>query len=340
MGRRRPWKLADSTAADPTAHQAPNSPTQRPGEDRTLERHSVQDIEKDTPIGFVGLGNMGQPLSRNLLAAGFQVWGFDLNRSTAFEAAGGRQVASVAALAGLPLIVLSLPTSKALAATIDALLPKAGPGQTIVDLSSYALADKQAQAARLAERGAVMLDCEVSGLPMQAEQRKAVIFQSGDEAAAQRAKPVFDAMAEQHFFVGPFGSATRLKLIANTMVCVHTLMAAEALNLAARAGLDPALVAKVLGPSAAGSTTFLNKAPLMLSRHFDQGKGPFRHMFGYLARADEMARNAGAATPLLHAARTLYAQAEVQQRHDQDIAAVIELIEQTSATQQDAHHGR
>lgn len=294
----------------------------------------MQDIARDIPVGFVGLGNMGQPLSRNLLAAGFAVRGFDLKRSESFANAGGKQVASVAALAGLPLIVLSLPNAKALAATVDALLPEAAPGQIVIDLSSYALADKQAQAARLADRGAVMLDCEVSGLPMQAEVRKAVIFQSGDEAAVQRARPIFDAMAEQHFFVGQFGSATRLKLIANTMVCVHTLMAAEALNLAARAGLDPALVAKVLGPSAAGSTTFLNKAPLMLSRSFEQGKGPFRHMFGYLARADEMARAAGAATPLLHAARALYAQAEAEQRHDQDIAAVIELIESIESTGQ------
>lgn len=292
----------------------------------------MQDTSTRPPIGFVGLGNMGQPLSRNLLAAGFAVSGFDLQRSERFEAAGGLQVPSVASLAGLPLIVLSLPSAKALAATIDALLPEAGPGQILIDLSSYALADKQAQAARVAERGAVMLDCEVSGLPMQAELRKAVIFQSGDEAAVLRAKPVFDALAEQHFFVGEFGAATRLKLIANTMVCVNTLMAAEALNLAARAGIDPALAARVLGPSAAGSTTFLNKAPLMLSRQFEQGKGPFRHMFGYLARADEMARGAGAATPLLHAARAVYAQAEAEQRHDQDLAAVIELIEHQSRT--------
>ncbi len=285
-------------------------------------------------IGFVGLGNMGRPLSRSLLAAGFRVQGFSPRPCQAFLDAGGAMVANVAELAAARTIVLSLPNAAALRTTVDALLPAARPGQVFIDLSSYALADKRAQAERLAERGATMLDCEISGLPMMAEARKAVIFKSGDIGAASRAETIFDAMAEEHFFLGEFGAATRLKLIANTMVCVHNLMAAEALNLGARAGLDPQMVVKVLGSSAAGSTIFRMKAPLMLSREFQRGLGPFRHMFGYLTRAKELAASTGAVTPLLDVARVVYARAEAENRHDQDIAAILEIVERSSTTEE------
>jgi len=286
------------------------------------------------PIGFVGLGNMGQPLSRNLLAAGFRVLGYDPKPSMAFQEAGGQMVASVAELGDASAIVLSLPSINALRGAVDALLPNCRPGQLVIDLSSYALADKRAQAERLAERGVTMLDCEVSGLPAMAQVRKAVIFKSGNEDAAMRAEAIFSAMAEDHFFLGEFGAATRLKLIANTMVCVHNLMAAEALNLGARVGLDPGMMAKVLGPSAAGSTTFRMKTPLMLSRQFDRGRGPFRHMFGYLARAKEMAESTGTSTPLLDVARAVYDQAEAEKRHDQDIAAILEVVENNSMSKE------
>ena len=283
------------------------------------------------PIGVVGLGNMGQPLSRNLLAAGFRVLGYDPKPSIAFQEAGGQMVASVAELGDASTIVLSLPSVNALRGAVDAFLPTCRPGQLVIDLSSYALADKRAQAERLAERGVTMLDCEISGLPAMATIRKAVIFKSGNAEAAMRADPVFNAMAEEHFFLGEFGSATRLKLIANTMVCVHNLMAAEALNLGARAGLSPEAIVKVLEPSAAGSATFRMKTPLMLRRQFEKGSGPFRHMFGYLARAKELAENSGAATPLLDVARAVYARAEGENRHDQDIAAILEVVEHISA---------
>ena len=288
------------------------------------------------PVGFVGLGNMGQPLSRNLLAAGFRVLGYDPKPSIAFQEAGGQMVASVAELGDASAIVLSLPSVNALRGAVDAFLPNCRPGQLVIDLSSYALADKRAQAERLAERGVTMLDCEISGLPAMALIRKAVIFKSGNAEAALRADPIFNAMAEEHFFLGEFGSATRLKLIANTMVCVHNLMAAEALNLGTRAGLAPEAIVKVLGPSAAGSATFRMKTPLMLRRQFENGSGPFRHMFGYLARAKELAENAGAATPLLDVARAVYARAEAENRHDQDIAAILEVVEHISTKWNDA----
>lgn len=283
-------------------------------------------------IGIAGLGNVGAPLAASLLQAGHPVIGFDLKPCASFVAAGGGMV-DLAGLRQAPVLLLSLPSGRIARDIVEALLAGPRVTHTVIDLSSYALADKQAQARRLAEHGIEMLDCEVSGLPAQVAERRAVIFKSGPTAAIDRLAPVFDAIAQQHFHVGEFGAATRLKLIANTMVCVHNLMAAEALNLGRRAGLDPALIARVIAPSAAGSTTFSNKVPLMLSREFTAGRGPFRHMFGYLARAEAMAAEAGAATPLLAAARAVYGQAEREGLHDLDIAAVLDVLERQSPSQ-------
>lgn len=280
-------------------------------------------------IGFVGLGNVGQPAALNLLKAGYRVVGFDIRPCDALVEAGGTMAAHLEDVARCDLVIQSLPTAGALVDTIDGLLPHLRAGAVIADISSYALEAKQAAAGRVVGTGATMLDCEISGLPFQVAERMAVLFVSGDRSAATLCSPVFDALAGRHFYLGPFGAATKMKLIANFMVCAHNLVGAEALNLGRAAGLDPVQMVEVLKPSAAGSATFANKAALMLSREFDTGRGPFRHMFGYLSRARALAAagDAAGATPMLDCVSGVYGIAEREERHDQDIAAIIEVIE-------------
>ena len=285
-------------------------------------------------VGFIGLGNVGLPAAINLLRAGFQVSGFDIRHNDAFVGAGGVFVEDVQRLAPLDVLVQSLPSVQALVQSVDALLPVARPGQIVIEMSSYPLTIKSEQARRLRARGVEMLDCEVSGLPAQVEKRQAVLFTAGDAAIVASVREVLLGITDRTFHVGAFGAATHMKLIANTMVCVHNLMAAEALNLGQRIGLDPQQMIEVLALSAAGSVTFTNKAPLMVQRNFAAGRGPFRHMFGYLQRTEALAAQAHADAPLLAAARRVYAIAEEQGRHDQDIAAVIEILEQASGSEE------
>lgn len=280
-------------------------------------------------IGFVGLGNVGVPAATNLIGAGFDVLGYDIHPSEALIAAGGAMAADLAEIAACPIIFQSLPTPQALAETVEGLLPHLKSGRIIADISSYPLEAKAAAATRVAETGAIMLDCEISGLPFQVAERTAVLFASGDREAVEACAPAFAAFSARHFYLGAFGAATKMKLIANYMVCAHNLIGAEALNLGAAAGLDPAQMVEVLKPSAAGSTTFANKAALMLSRNFAAGRGPFRHMFGYLDRALALAHDRGVdgAAPMLHRVHEVYEVARAQNRHDQDIAGIIEVIE-------------
>ena len=283
-------------------------------------------------IGSIGLGNIGEPMAINLIQSGYSVIGFDVIEKPKFVSAGGLQAKTIEELSKqTDLIVQSLPTVQALETTVDELIEFGRSGQIIIELSSYPLKNKKLQASRLAEHGITMLDCEISGLPFMVKDRSATIFQSGDQATIESTQVVFEAMTNKRVNLGEFGAATKMKLLANMMVAIHNSVAGEVLNLAQKADIDLDEAIKALSKSAAGSVTFSNKAPIMITREFESGAGPFRHMFNYLHRVSELAKDVGASTPLLDTIHQYYEKAEAEGRADQDIAAIIEILEEESS---------
>ena len=283
------------------------------------------------PLGSIGLGNIGEPMALNLIRSDYSVIGFDVVEKPAFVAAGGVQAKTAAeVIEKTDVLVQSLPTVQALETTVDGLIEFGRNGQIIIEISSYPLKNKKAQASRLAEHGITMLDCEISGLPFMVADRTATIFQSGDQATIESVQVVFEAMTNKRVNLGEFGAATKMKLLANMMVAIHNSVAGEVLNLARKAGIDPDEAIGALSKSAAGSVTFSNKAPVMLSGKFESGAGPFRHMFSYLRRISALAKEVGASTPLLDTVHRYYETAEAEGRADQDIAAIIEMLEAES----------
>jgi len=286
-------------------------------------------------IGSIGLGNIGEPMAINLIQSGYSVIGFDVIEKPKFVSAGGLQAKTIEELSKqTDLIVQSLPTVQALETTVDELIEFGRSGQIIIELSSYPLKNKKLQAARLAERGITMLDCEISGLPFMVKDRSATIFQSGDQATIESTQVVFEAMTNKRINLGTFGAATKMKLLANMMVAIHNSVAGEVLNLAQKADIDLDEAIEALSKSAAGSVTFSNKAPIMITREFESGAGPFRHMFNYLRRVSGLAKDVGASTPLLDTIHQYYEKAEAEGRADQDIAAIIEMLEEESNDKQ------
>jgi len=283
-------------------------------------------------IGSIGLGNIGEPMAINLIQSGYSVIGFDVIEKPKFVSAGGLQAKTIEELSKqTDLIVQSLPTVQALETTVDELIEFGRSGQIIIELSSYPLKNKKLQASRLAEHGITMLDCEISGLPFMVENRSATIFQSGHQPTIESIQVVFEAMTNKRVNLGEFGAATKMKLLANMMVAIHNSVAGEVLNLAQKADIDLDEAIKALSKSAAGSVTFSNKAPIMITREFESGAGPFRHMFNYLHRVSELAKDVGASTPLLDTIHQYYEKAEAEGRADQDIAAIIEILEEESS---------
>jgi 3-hydroxyisobutyrate dehydrogenase-like beta-hydroxyacid dehydrogenase len=150
---------------------------------------------------------------------------------------------------------------------------------------------------------------------------------SGPHEAVVKAQSVFDAMVNKQIYLGEFGSASKMKLLHNMMTAIHNSVAAEVVNLAKMSGLDPEVVVETLGPSAAGSAMFSIKAPIMISGDVEEGAGPFRTMAQYLHRALQWSEEVGASTPLLNATYEFYERAEQEGRGNQDIAAIIEMLE-------------
>jgi 3-hydroxyisobutyrate dehydrogenase len=141
---------------------------------------------------------------------------------------------------------------------------------------------------------------------------------------------LLEAITAHHFHLGEIGSAVAMKLIANTLVAVHTLAAAEAMNLGARAGFNPHRVAEVIRQGAGSSTMFAIRAPMMAARSFSPAPGPFNTLHKYLLMGADMARDLGCATPLFSAAAPYFERALEGGMGEEDIAAVIKLLEAES----------
>lgn len=293
-------------------------------------------------VGVIGLGIMGGAIARNLLAAGFPVAGFDPDAARAAALAGAGVVAcgSAAEVAARADVLLSsLPSDAALAATAAALVAAradAGAGATAaprldwVELSTLSIPAKQQARDRVDAVGVAMLDAPISGTGAQAERRDLAVYASGDLEAWRRCAPVVDGFARASHHVGAFGHGMRLKLVANLLVAVHNVATAEALGLAARAGLDPAQALELLGGGAGASRILALRGPLMVRDDYLPATMKLDVWQKDLALIEAFARAHGAATPLFDATLPLYDAAVRAGLGPQDTAAVFRILKEMS----------
>ena len=223
-------------------------------------------------VGIVGLGIMGGAIARNLHAAGWKVIGFDTDPARRQDLAedGITMVLDPASVARLaPVVITSLPKPEALHATAAALAGLGEPGRVLVETSTFTLQDKLAAARVLREAGHTMLDCPLSGTGSQAVTRDLVVYASGDTEAIILLGPLFAGFARAVHDLGAFGNGTRMKFVANLLVAIHNLAAAEAMVLAEKAGLDPAQVVGLVASGVGTSRVFELRAPMMAAKHYE-----------------------------------------------------------------------
>ena len=184
-------------------------------------------------VGFIGLGTMGSALSAHLLAAGYQVTGYDTDpaRLAAHAGRGGLTAASPAgAAARADVVVTSLPTASAL---VDVAAGEAGLASgarrdlVVIETSTLPVTVKRQARDALAGRGAVLLDCPLSGTGGQALAGNVVAYLSGPAEAKARAVPVLRACTRGVHDVGEFGNGSAVKFIANLLVAIHNVAAAD-----------------------------------------------------------------------------------------------------------------
>ena len=285
-------------------------------------------------VGVIGLGIMGGAMARNLLADGIEVAGYDpaTPAAVAFGDAGGTLASSPLEVGrAADLVLVSVASSAALQTVVtgeDGLDGASRPGLVVIEASTLPLPDKEAARAVLANKGAVMIDCPISGTGAQAVTRDLVFLASGDTDSVAVARPLLERLGRTVKEVGPFGAGSKVKYVANLLVSIYNVATAEAMVLAARAGLDPAMVFDVLYDSAATSRIFQLRAPFMVEGVYEPPTAKISMFVKDLDVIGSFANSLSCPTPLLAAIRPIYAAAMAQGMADLDGAAVHAVLEQ------------
>jgi 3-hydroxyisobutyrate dehydrogenase-like beta-hydroxyacid dehydrogenase len=276
-------------------------------------------------IGIVGLGIMGSAIARNLIAAGHTVSGCDTDpdKMARLKSDGVIGCGSAAEAArGADLLLTSLPTVEALEATVANLVTSTQAGLVVAELSTMPIEVKQAAHDRLRAVGVILLDCPLSGTGAQAVTGDLALYASGDEAAYRRTRPAFDGFARVSHYLGGFGNGSRMKFVANLLVAVHNVAAAEAIVLGTKAGLDPERILEVIGSGAGTSRIFELRGPMMAKGVYTPPTATMHVLQKDSAIIAAFAEALGVATPMLDAAAPLYDDAEAQGYAEEDVGAV------------------
>ena len=284
------------------------------------------------PVGVIGLGNMGLAMAVNLVGSGFEVVGTDLIAESrdALNKAGGTVADTGEIGRRCRRIILSLPSEAALHAVCADLSANAAPGTIVIETGTLPPAGKRQACDLLAGCGITLLDCPLSGTGAQAKTRDLAVYASGDAKAIQECLPIIDGFARVCYDLGEFGNGMKMKLVANLLVAIHNVAAAEGILLGVRSGLDPATVVKVIGDGAGSSRMFQVRGPSMVNRTWDEAMITNTVFQKDLKLIGEALLAVDSPAPLFLATIPIYAETLTSGHADHDTAAVYEVLERMS----------
>jgi 3-hydroxyisobutyrate dehydrogenase-like beta-hydroxyacid dehydrogenase len=278
----------------------------------------------------VGLGIMGGSFARNLVAAGWHVVGYDIDPARSRELAkAGVEIARDAKVlaAAVPIVITSLPKPEALMATAKAIAAAGVAHRIVCECSTFTIEDKEKAERALRAAGHVMLDCPVSGTGSQAATGDLVIYASGDTKAIAKTKPMFAGFSRKTYDVGAFGNGSRMKYVANLLVAINNVAAAEAMVLGMKAGLDPRKIFEMISNGAGNSRVFELRAPMMVKNDYGDVTMKCSVWQKDMDVIGAFARKMKVPTPLFSATLPVYAAALKSGHADDDTAAVCAVLE-------------
>ena len=299
------------------------------------------DIAPATPpltVGVIGLGIMGSAMAANVVKAGFQVLGYDpvAAARTRLKKSGGTPCASIAEVARqCSRIVLSLPSEAALdqvcaelvASKVNGHVKGHLKGLVVAETSTLPEAAKKRAYNVLHKHGITLLDCPLSGTGAQARSRDLAVYASGDARAIAAFGPVFDGFARVRYDVGAFGNGIRMKLVANLLVAIHNVSAAEAILMGVRSGLDAAMIVKVVADGAGGSRMFQVRGPTMVARTWGEATMKVSTWQKDMRLINDALQATDTAAPLFAATQPIYNAAMALGHGMDDTAAVYSVLE-------------
>jgi 2-hydroxy-3-oxopropionate reductase len=289
-------------------------------------------------IGFIGLGIMGRPMSKNLLKAGFSLVVFDINKaaledvvkSGADPAGSPKEVAERAEI-----IITMLPDSPEVK---EAVLGKGGviegikPGAVLIDMSSINPLVSQEIAKPLKDKGVDMLDAPVSGGEPMAVQGTLSIMVGGDEKLFNECLEILKPLGKNIVYVGPIGAGGFTKLCNQIIVAMNIAAVGEALTLGTKAGLDPKVIFQAIRGGLAGSTVMEAKVPMIVEGNFKPG---FRIKLHYkdLNNALSTAKDMGVFLPLSGLVQQILVALMKEGKGEADHSAIVTFFEKISGVE-------
>ncbi|WP_046869223.1 3-hydroxyisobutyrate dehydrogenase [Microvirga massiliensis] len=287
-------------------------------------------------IGFVGLGNMGGPMAANLVKAGHEVVGYDLNPEAAQMVKGSsvRIVDDVRSVAeGANAVVSMLPSGPLVLEVWAAVLPVLPAGSLIIDSSTIDVASARRAHEMAGSFGVLSLDAPVSGGTEGAQAGTLTFMAGGTEEAFATAKPLLAAMGRRIIHCGDQGAGQIAKLCNNMILGISMIGVSEAFLLAERLGLDRQALFDVASTSSGQCYALTTHCPVpgpvptsAANRDYTPGFAASL-MAKDLRLAQESARACGCNTPLGMAAAELYQSFERQGGHAKDYAAIIRFLD-------------
>ena len=281
-------------------------------------------------VGVIGLGIMGGAFAKNLAAAGWRVIGYDISAARRREAkAAGVEIASSAidVAEKTPVILTSLPSPQALMTTVRAIAAIKLPRKVLVEMSTFAISDKEKVHGVLRKSGHTVLDVPVSGTGAQAASRDLVFYASGDSRVVRRLKPMFEAFGRQVYDVGAFGNGSKMKYVANLLVAINNVASAEAMVLGMKAGLPPKVIFDLVKGGAGNSRIFELRGPMMVKGNYKNPTMKISVWDKDMQVIGGYAKQIKVPTPMFDATKAIYRKAESSGYGMQDTAAVCAVME-------------
>jgi 3-hydroxyisobutyrate dehydrogenase len=276
---------------------------------------STPSTDQSGPVAFIGLGQMGAPMARRLIAEHFTVLGYDISEAARRALSGQTSIQvvddAVDAVNGAEVVILMLPNSAVVERAVlsSGLLDQISAGSLLIDMGSSEPLATRALAEHAAAQGIATIDAPVSGGVAGAVAGTLTIMVGGADADIERARPVLGALGSSVVHVGGVGAGHAVKALNNLLSATHLLVSAEALAVGRQFGLDPATMLKAINGSSGRSGSTEAKLPkFVLSSTYDSG---FRLalMLKDMRIAVDLAREIGTPAALGEAAVDLWARA-------------------------------
>lgn len=280
-------------------------------------------------IGWIGLGNMGIPMAKNLLKAGFELTVY--NRTAAKAAvlteAGARLAASPGELWENADTVIIMVSDDAAALQIlerpDGLLKGVSAGKTVINMSTVSPATSRQMAGELAARGADYLDAPVSGSTKPAELGQLIIIAGGKREVFDAARPIFEKLGKVSFYMGGQGAGNNAKLAINMLVAFNMQGLAESIHFAKKNGIDAAEMMAIINESAVGNGfSKLKAANLINDEH------PAAFALRHMAKDLKLAKEEGMDSPGGLTIEESYRKATAAGLGELDLSAILKYLEQ------------